>query len=95
MFFKETLTKNSKSSMLQLVENIRTNKGPRQRLIVSLGTYFKIPKKDRREVATIVQNRLKGQQVLFETPPLKTLPMRIKLSERFRQRANGTLCEIR
>ena len=51
---------------MQLVENIRTEKGPRQRLIVSLGTYLKIPKEKRREVARIVKERLFGQQGLFE-----------------------------
>ena len=46
-----TTSKNSKSPVLQLVENIRTEKGPRQLLVVSLGTYLKIPKEKRREVA--------------------------------------------
>ena len=51
---------------MQLVENIRTEKGPRQRLVVSLGTYLKIPKEKRSEVARIVKERLTGQQSLFE-----------------------------
>ena len=51
MFFREAKSKNSKSPVLQLVENIRTEKGPRQRLVVSLGTYLKIPKEKCREVA--------------------------------------------
>jgi transposase len=66
MFFREAISKNSKSPVLQLVENIRTEKGPRQRLVVSLGTYLKIPKEKRREVARIVKERLFGQQSLFE-----------------------------
>jgi hypothetical protein len=33
MFFREAISKNSKSPVLQLVENIRTEKGPRQRLV--------------------------------------------------------------
>lgn len=66
MFFREAKSKNSKSPVLQLVENIRTEKGPRQRLVVSLGTYLKIPKEKRREVARIVKERLLGQQSLFE-----------------------------
>ena len=66
MFFREAISKNSKSPVLQLVENIRTDNGPRQRLIVSLGTYFKIPKEKRMEVARIVKERLAGQQSLFE-----------------------------
>jgi len=66
MFFREAISKNSKSPVLQLVENIRTDNGPRQRLIVSLGTYFKIPKEKQSEVARIVKERLSGQQSLFE-----------------------------
>ena len=66
MFFKESTSKNSKSPVLQLVENIRTEKGPRQRLVVSLGTYLKIPKEKRSEVARVVKERLSGQQSLFE-----------------------------
>jgi hypothetical protein len=66
MFFREAVSKNSKSSVLQLVENIRTEKGPRQRIIVSLGTYLRIPKEKRSEVARIVQERLSGQQSLFQ-----------------------------
>ncbi len=69
MFFRKTRSGNSKSSVLQLVENVRTDKGPRQRLIVSLGTNFAIEKKDRRSVASIVQDRLRGQLSLFEHDP--------------------------
>jgi len=66
MFFREAISKNSKSPVLQLVENIRTTKGPRQRLVASLGTYFKIPKEKQSEVARIVKERLSGQQSLFQ-----------------------------
>ena len=69
MFFRKTRSGNSKSPTLQLVENVRTDKGPRQRLIVSLGTHFVIEKKDRRPVASIVQDRLRGQLSLFEHDP--------------------------
>ncbi|MCD6184791.1 MAG: hypothetical protein J7K84_03230 [Deltaproteobacteria bacterium] len=51
---------------MQLVENIRAEKGPRQRLVVSFVIYLKIPKEKRREVARIVKERLLGQQSLFE-----------------------------
>ena len=70
MFFRETCSKNSKSPVLQLVENIRTDKGPRQRMVVSLGTNFNIHKKDRKPVAKMVQDRLRGQQTsLFGDDP--------------------------
>ncbi|MCP4346616.1 MAG: hypothetical protein GY795_13960 [Desulfobacterales bacterium] len=69
MFFRETLSKNSRTPILQLVENIRTQKGPRQKIIVSLGTQFGLPKEKRREVARIVKERLSGQPGLFDTDP--------------------------
>jgi len=65
MFFKETYSRSSKTPVLQLVENIRTDKGPRQRVVVSLGTYFKIPKDIRKDVVRIVRERLLGQLPLF------------------------------
>jgi len=69
MFFKETYSRNFKAPVLQLVENIRTAKGPRQRVVVSLGTYFKIAKSIRSDVARIVKERLLGQLPLFAQEP--------------------------
>lgn len=65
MFFRENRSKNSKLPVLQLVENIRTARGPRVRIVVSLGTKFKIPKSDRSAVARIVKERLSGRLSLF------------------------------
>ncbi len=65
MYFIEKKTKKSKHPVLQLVENTRTPEGSRQKLIVSLGTLLKIPKKQRRDVARIVKERLTGEQNLF------------------------------
>jgi len=62
---KDTYSKNSKSPVLQLFESVRTERGPRPRLIVSLGTKFIIPKSDRKEVARIVRERLAGQASLL------------------------------
>jgi len=45
---------------------VRTNKGPRVKIIVSLGTNMKIPKKLKKQVAHCVKERLLGQIVLFE-----------------------------
>lgn len=67
VFFRETISKNSKLAILQLVENIRTPKGPRQRLVVSLGTQLNIPKEKRKQVAHIVKERLSAQESLFDT----------------------------
>jgi len=57
MFFREKRSKHSKLPILQLVENIHTMHGTRQRVVVSLGTYLKIPKEHRRTVARLVKER--------------------------------------
>lgn len=69
MFFKDTYSKNSRAPVLQLLESVRTQQGPRSRLIVSLGTKFIIPKTDRKEVARIVRERLSGQVSLLVNDP--------------------------
>jgi len=69
MFFRENHSKNAKLPVLQLVENIRTDKGPRVRVVVSLGTKFHIPKPDRKLVACIVKERLLGRLALFSYDP--------------------------
>ena len=66
MFFKETETDKGKTPVLQLIESVRTSKGPRQRIIVSLGTDIKIPKRLRKQVAHCVKEMLLGQLVIFE-----------------------------
>lgn len=65
MFFRDKSSGKSKKPVLQLIESVRTAKGVRQRLIVSLGTRMDIPKEIRSDVAKIVQERLHGQMPLF------------------------------
>ncbi len=71
MFFRETHSKTSKNPILQLLQNYRTSKGPRQRIVVSLGTKVDIPKDLRPAVARQVEDRLKGQGQthLFDDDP--------------------------
>ncbi len=69
MFFREKYSKKANLPILQLVENERTDKGPRQKLIVSLGTKLLIPKEKRSQVAGIVKDRLTGQKALFNVDP--------------------------
>lgn len=69
MFFRDNRSKNSKLPVLQLVENVRTDRGPRQRVVVSLGTRFKIPKSQRSAVSHIIKERLSGLQSLFSNDP--------------------------
>jgi hypothetical protein len=68
MFFRETHSKTAKKPILQLLQNYRTPKGPRQRIVVSLGTKVDIPKDLRPAVARQVEDRLKGQRQ--RQPPL-------------------------
>jgi len=53
-----------KYTYLHLVENIRTDKGPRQRLILNLGT-LNIAPEDYKELANCIDGMLNGQQNLF------------------------------
>lgn len=69
MFFREKTSKNSKTPVLQLVENERTASGSKQKIIASLGTKLSIPKENRSDVARIVKDRLAGQQSLFKDGP--------------------------
>lgn len=77
MFFRETHSKTSKKPILQLLQNFRTSKGPRQRIVVSLGTKVDIPKDLRADVARLVEDRLKGQTHLFDDPKLSDYVDRI------------------
>ena len=77
VFFKETKTRKSGSPVLQLVESIRTARGPRQKVIVSLGTECTIPRKLRKQVAACVKSRLIGELVLFEDDKISLYADRI------------------
>jgi transposase len=69
MFFREVRPRKSSTPVLKLLESIRTETGPKARLVVSLGTRLKIPKEDRKAVARIVQERLTCQTSLFIDNP--------------------------
>lgn len=69
MYIRETVTKNKKTnkkySKHQLIESIRTEKGPRQRIVMELGT-LALPKSQWRKLAALLEARLAGQLSLFE-----------------------------
>jgi transposase len=65
LFFRDKSSGKSGKPVLQLIESVRTEKGVRQRLVVSLGTRIDIPKEIRVDVAKIVKERLQGQVSLF------------------------------
>jgi transposase len=69
MYIRETLTKNPKTGALykvhRLVEAVRTEKGPRQRVVLHLGT-LSLSKIEQKKLAKILEARLLGQKSLFE-----------------------------
>lgn len=72
MYIRETITKNPKTGILykvhRLVEALRTDKGPRQRVVLHLGT-LSLSKLERRRLAKILEERLLRQNSLFEDDP--------------------------
>ena len=72
MYIKKVV-KNNKGSQkkfryLHLVENVRTDKGPRQRLILNLGS-IDIPEDKYKELANCIEGMITGQLQLFSTDP--------------------------
>ncbi len=69
MFIREYVTYNKKTDTRyithRLVEAIQTEKGPRQRIIMHLGTLL-LPKSEWRHLAKVLESRLAGQVSLFE-----------------------------
>jgi hypothetical protein len=69
MFIRETKTRNQKTNTIyvkyQLVESYRTEAGPRQRVLMELGSGITLSKQDRRELAAILKERLCGQSSVF------------------------------
>lgn len=72
MFIRGTTTKNKKTNKNYikhaLVESFRTENGPRQRVIMQLGT-LSLPKSQWRKLAAALEGRLAGQTTLFEEEP--------------------------
>ena len=74
MFIRESKTKNKKTGEVyikhQLVESYRTDKGPRQRVVLNLGR-VDIGRKDWRRLAFELENRLSGQASLIKDGPIE------------------------
>ncbi|RLD58965.1 MAG: hypothetical protein DRJ01_11905 [Bacteroidetes bacterium] len=73
MFFVEKKNKNSRNSVLQLIESKRIRGESRQRIVISLGSDFPIPKLMHKEVARVITAKLQGQQYLFAFRKCKEL----------------------
>jgi len=69
MFIREYVTINKKTGTRyvthRLVESIQTDKGPRQRIVMHLGT-LSLPRSEWRKLAALLESRLAGQISLFE-----------------------------
>ena len=69
MYIREYVTYNKKTDTRyvthRLVEAVQTEKGPRQRIVMHLGT-LSLPKSEWRKLAKILESRLAGQPSLFE-----------------------------
>lgn len=65
MFFREKASPTAKNPTLQLVENYRINNNVRQRVLISLGTHFDLPKELRSETARVIEQRLLGQNTFW------------------------------
>ena len=69
MFIRETITQNkitkTKYKKHVLVESYRAEKGPRQRVVMQLGT-LTLPKSEWKKLAAALEGRLAGQTTLFE-----------------------------
>ena len=72
MFVRETLTKNRDTGRVykkhQLVESLRTPKGPRQRIVMELGT-LGLDKSQWKRFSSLVASRLAGKTSLFDYDP--------------------------
>ncbi|MCX6985964.1 MAG: IS1634 family transposase [Lentisphaerae bacterium] len=67
MFFRTKKIK--KSTVLQLVKNMRDKRGKvSQKIVVSLGN-LPVPNRERKEIAQEIENRLAGHQSLFPLKP--------------------------
>ena len=72
MYIKEVRKRNPGGKKhyqyLHLVENVRTEQGPRQRLVLNLGALAVEPDQYK-ELANAIEGMLTGQQDLFSSDP--------------------------
>ena len=91
MYIKKVKKSNKNSNKvyeyLHLVENIRTEKGPRQRLILNLGS-LNISTDQYKELANCIESMLTGQMELFSADP-KIEKIATKASNKIRARQSN------
>jgi transposase len=78
MFIRRIPHKNKKTRKeyhtYKLVDSIRTERGPRQRVILNMGVDFKLPKEQWKDLANCIEGHITGQKALIDYPKeVKTL----------------------
>jgi len=72
MFIRKVTQNNKKNKQkyhtFKLVESVRTERGPRQRDILNLGTNFKLPQKLWKDLANRIEEIIIGQSTLLDYP---------------------------
>jgi len=72
MFIRAVEHKNKKNRRkyrtYKLVNSVRTERGPRQTTVLNLGSDFKLPKEDWKQLANCIEEILTEQQSIFEYP---------------------------
>lgn len=72
MYIKKTVKTDSKSgksySAYHLVESFRTDKGPRQRTLLYMGSEIELPESEHKFLAQRIEEIIKGEQPLFPCP---------------------------
>lgn len=81
MFIRRVPHKNTKTRKeyytYKLVDSIRTERGPRQRVILNLGVDFDLPKDNWKDLANCIEGIVTGQRPLIEYPKeIRTLGSR-------------------
>jgi transposase len=81
MFIRKVPHKNRKNRKeyytYKLVDSIRTERGPRQRVILNLGVGFDLPKEQWKDLANCIEEIITGQRPLIDYPKaIKTLARR-------------------
>ena len=67
MYIRETRHQDKKTqkkySTFKLVESVQTQKGPRQRMLLNLGTHFKLPRNQWKDLTDRIGLKVKGQEI--------------------------------
>ena len=72
MFIRKTTHTNKGNKKeyhtFKLIESVRTERGPRQRMVLNLGTDFSLPEEQWKDLANRIEEIVTGQHPLFTYP---------------------------